>query len=1283
MSDTTPVGETITLSQDSSPDAPACDITIPRELGPVRLIREIGRGGMGVVYLGRHGMLDRDVAVKFLLNAVAGTDDPGFKRFLDEGRAAAAVRHPALTIVYDADLIENVPYLVIEYVNGPTLSEVIRRSGYLSLAATLAVLDPVIHAISELHAKAIIHRDVKPSNVLLDADARVLVTDFGLACARPQAKKDSGKLRLAGTPAYMAPEMFDGHVSPQSDVYALGIMTFELLTGGLPFTGTVKELREKHLQKPLPLDPLREHGVDSALIEIVERATHKKEMFRFKRAEHFWRALRDGVATDELLASGAVELRDTVFRLRERVPVEAPTETAKDPSTSTYFEQLSELAAAKRSTTKPQDQAEGSPQEPVSSGPIAGDRPLSTATLEADVPCAKCDYNLRGLLSDGRCPECGEPIASSLRPDRLLFANPKWLSTIALGQTLIFGTMIALPILSGVAFVAIVLLRPTGVEFLMVTRLVVYVNMAIGGGVIATGVFLSTRPEAALETPKRTSVTRWIARMCALVGVPAILAGGTVSTSSGGVTSSTTTLIPFGEYLQPIGLAACVIGSVSLLLYLRKLAERVPDARLVRQSRRLATSLGAMVPLGLGCLALKVLFLSSVDPPESQLIFWLTRAVTGIPGLLLMAIVLFYWCLMVAYRRAIKRVIAVAVPFDILFGDIPTEVALTSAENKTSPISEHQQKSLQATEGTLQVDVSCTGCEYNLRGLSSDGRCPECGEGVASSLGSHRLMFAPGSWLSRGVGGLTVIIWALGIGVPLAICLIRVGIAIGQRAVIRELIDGTVTFRMPPNLFLGLGSATILTTLVAFAIGLFMATRREPQVPFAAGTDTIRRAARLLLVLFPVTFVLLQFFPLPTLPSGLQFRHELAVLLLGSAVLSFVLYLAALAARIPDSRLARRSRLIVTAVVVLLVLSVIPGMLGFVSNLVPVALVPTIVAVFVLGIWFRRAFRRVVASNATYDSLFGNVPTRAALAYAETKTTSASEPRESIVWTTSSTLVVDLPCVQCEYNLRGLPAGGRCPECSEGVTSSLQRDRLLFADPSWVGRIALGQTLVLAGSTMFWILLPFVTRSSIGSIAEIMLALSGMTMAGVIVVGVFLSTQRESARRNVLHARGARWAARSLALTWLSCWSAGIALRWSGGVEYPALVTLRVAAASGLIVCFFLCLAPLASRIPNQRLVKYSRGMAYMVCAFLLSWIARGVFLDESLSDATRIIRVTSSRTVAVWLDLSLFGSFLAAWLGMYMMGYWAVLRYRNALTRVGAATVSFDTLFGEVPDSG
>ncbi len=282
--------------------------------------------------------------------------------------------------------------------------------------------------------------------------------------------------------------------------------------------------------------------------------------------------------------------------------------------------------------------------------------------------------------------------------------------------------------------------------------------------------------------------------------------------------------------------------------------------------------------------------------------------------------------------------------------------------------------------------------------------------------------------------------------------------------------------------------------------------------------------------------------------------------------------------------------------------------------------------------------------------------------------------------TPTATLEVDVPCVQCEYNLRGLSASGRCSECGEPVASSLRRDRLLFADPSWVGRIALGLTLVLAGTTMFWILLPFLPRSGRGSIAQVMLALSGMAMAGVIVAGVFLCTQRESAQSNILHAWATRWTARSLALLWVSSWSAGIALRWSGGVGYPLLVALRTAAASGLIVCFFLYLAALARRIPNQRLVKYSNRVTFIVYAFLLLWLARVVILDESLSDAARISGVAFSGTIPDWLGLPLYALFVAVWFGMLLMGYWAVLRYRNALEQVRAATVPYDTLFGEVP---
>ncbi|MCH9035578.1 MAG: serine/threonine protein kinase, partial [Planctomycetes bacterium] len=249
--------DTITLTGSATGDTPVGEVTIPRELGPVRLLREIGRGGMGVVYLGRHQMLDRDVAVKFLLNAVAGPDDPGFARFLEGARAAARLEHPGLTTIHHADMVDGIPYLVMQYIDGPTLSDVLKQTGPLSLSALFAVLDAVSEAIGELHDRGIIHRDIKPSNVLLSHDGRVVVTDFGLAVARPMGQRGPSSAGLAGTPAYMAPEMFTGEVSLRSDVYALGIMTFELLTGELPFTGTLEEVRQKHLHEPMRLEPLQ------------------------------------------------------------------------------------------------------------------------------------------------------------------------------------------------------------------------------------------------------------------------------------------------------------------------------------------------------------------------------------------------------------------------------------------------------------------------------------------------------------------------------------------------------------------------------------------------------------------------------------------------------------------------------------------------------------------------------------------------------------------------------------------------------------------------------------------------------------------------------------------------------------------------------------------------------------------------------------------------------------------------------------------------------------------
>ena len=280
-----------------------------------------------------------------------------------------------------------------------------------------AVLDAVSDAIGELHDREIVHRDIKPANILLDREGHVFVTDFGLACSRPRAQRGQTSTGLAGTPSYMAPEMFDGAVSLRSDVYALGITSFELLTGKLPFGGTLDEVREKHFHQALPVELLQEQDVAGELIEVIERATHKDAMYRYKTARHFGAALKSGVATDEVLHEGASELHRLVARSLHKDSDATTPETAEKTPTSTYFARLSEIAGEKRAAREPSDKGDAPPlppgDQPAEVGSIPAPpsaQPTAAATLVADVPCVPCGYNLRGLPAGGRCPLfCGWP----------------------------------------------------------------------------------------------------------------------------------------------------------------------------------------------------------------------------------------------------------------------------------------------------------------------------------------------------------------------------------------------------------------------------------------------------------------------------------------------------------------------------------------------------------------------------------------------------------------------------------------------------------------------------------------------------------------------------------------------------------------------------------------------------------------------------------------------------------------------------------------------------------
>src|SRR5438045_3283691 len=183
----------------------AIDVAIPTQLGSVRLLNKLGEGGMGVVYRARDRLLNRDVAVKFLTNAITAPQDPHFMTFLEGARAAAAIQHPNLTTIHHAGIVEGIPYIIMQLIEGPTLAELIHQPGPLPQPTALAILISVAEAIAHLHDNDIIHRDIKPSNILLDPRGNVLVTDFGLSHRRTTENQS-----IAGTPAYMAPESFTG-----------------------------------------------------------------------------------------------------------------------------------------------------------------------------------------------------------------------------------------------------------------------------------------------------------------------------------------------------------------------------------------------------------------------------------------------------------------------------------------------------------------------------------------------------------------------------------------------------------------------------------------------------------------------------------------------------------------------------------------------------------------------------------------------------------------------------------------------------------------------------------------------------------------------------------------------------------------------------------------------------------------------------------------------------------------------------------------------------------------
>jgi eukaryotic-like serine/threonine-protein kinase len=323
----------VTDKRSSSKDGP---LPIGQLLdGKYRVRRVLGRGSMGIVYLGTDIALERDIAIKVLAPHYAA-DEKIASRFRREAVAMASVRNEHVVQIFSYGDHEGFPYFVMEYIPGYTVASLLesanQRGEHLYLDVILGILRQVAKGLEAVHARGIVHRDVKPSNMLVGPGFRVAITDFGLV---ETVEDDDGKRDLAGTPLYLAPELIRREDIPdelrsRADVYALGVSAYEMLTGDVPFDGaTVKEILRRHLkQSPTPVTVFRS-DLPSSVDHVLNKALSKDPAERFVTCMDFIGALtgarREGTdipprtGDTRILVAHKEEQTQTIYRTALKV----------------------------------------------------------------------------------------------------------------------------------------------------------------------------------------------------------------------------------------------------------------------------------------------------------------------------------------------------------------------------------------------------------------------------------------------------------------------------------------------------------------------------------------------------------------------------------------------------------------------------------------------------------------------------------------------------------------------------------------------------------------------------------------------------------------------------------------------------------------------------------------------------------------------------------------------------------------------------------------------------
>jgi len=330
----------------------------PSSISKYKIIRELGRGAMGVVYEGLDPDIGRRVAIKLLqIDLVEEAQKVDIlARFKREAQSAGRLAHPHIVTIYEYGEIDGLPYIVMEFIEGSDLKGFLQKGRRLGLEQSAELMVQLLGALHNAHQNGIVHRDVKPANIFRLDDGSIKVVDFGIARVESSELTRTGA--LIGTPAYMSPEQFlELDADPRSDIFSAGVVFYELLTGDRPFTGSVTTI----MQKVLRLDPLDPSALNPLLLPIwdrvVKRALEKRPETRYQSAAHFSEAIR---ATAVAVATGGIRNQKANVEINLHLDPQSSSEETLKPKKPASTGAKSEPQSDTKENRKRETESQGS-----------------------------------------------------------------------------------------------------------------------------------------------------------------------------------------------------------------------------------------------------------------------------------------------------------------------------------------------------------------------------------------------------------------------------------------------------------------------------------------------------------------------------------------------------------------------------------------------------------------------------------------------------------------------------------------------------------------------------------------------------------------------------------------------------------------------------------------------------------------------------------------------------------------------------------------------------------